>query len=558
MQHLQPNTTLQGGKYRIERVLGQGGFGITYLAKRKSNGSKVAIKELFVAPAGQAINSRKGNEVVVTNASNQEEFEKHKSKFKKEAERLSKFKHRNLVKVSDYFEENGTAYYVMQYIEGESLRSKLNREGALSESLVLDYLKQLLSALEVIHREKIWHLDIKPDNIMVDGNDNIFLIDFGASKHIVQSGTLTTSSMMLLTRGYYPPEQISSNMRNIGAWTDIYALGATIYNLLTKKAPPFFDSIFSEGRNAFSFTSKVSPETRDLIIKMMNPNRKERLQNVFDVREFLNGESVNNTIHREPPKPIYDNSDKTIIERKEVKREQKSPTPTPNYNQSSTYSHSDSNNNDNSSGIIIAIVVIIVFLIIGWIYYSNNKDVSEKEISTEVVSQSDTDGNKEVEPQKDIYKERVEQFAKKQSGVIVSYPNDKRYCVYFSKSITYGHKEMYRYDAVSDKTEKLNLPIEATNGYTDLWLTKNKRYIFIAAEERYIDFIKIDTEIGQIRYIADCQKVKRTSKGFTLTQISRCLNEDTAQYSYEYEYAYIDYYYNEEGEFVGCSEEYKM
>ncbi len=306
MQHLQPNTTLQGGKYRIGRVLGQGGFGITYLAKYTSNGRKVAIKELFVAPAGQAINSRDGNEVVVTNASNQEEFEKHKSKFKKEAERLSKFKHRNLVKVCDYFEENGTAYYVMQYIEGESLRSKLNREGALSESLVLDYLKQLLSALEVIHREKIWHLDIKPDNIMVDGNDNIFLIDFGASKHIVQSGTLTTSSMMLLTRGYYPPEQISSNMRNIGAWTDIYALGATIYNLLTKKAPPSFDSLFSEGKSAFSFTIKVSSETRDLIIKMMNPDRKNRLQSVFEVRDTMEKGKKGETLIRQREETIVD------------------------------------------------------------------------------------------------------------------------------------------------------------------------------------------------------------------------------------------------------------
>lgn len=287
MQHLQPNTTLQGGKYRIERVLGQGGFGITYLAKYTSNGRKVAIKELFVSPRGQAINSRKGNEVVVTNFSNQEQFEKHKTKFKKEAERLATYHHQNIVKVSECFEENGTVYYVMTFIEGESLRSKLNREGALPEELVLNYLCQLLDALSVIHRDKIWHLDLKPDNIMVDKDDHIYLIDFGASKHIVQGGTLTTSSMMAFTPGYYPPEQISSNMRNIGAWTDIYALGATIYNLLTKKAPPSFDSLFSEGKNAFSFTSKVLSETRDLIIKMMNPNRKNRLQSVFEVRDEM-------------------------------------------------------------------------------------------------------------------------------------------------------------------------------------------------------------------------------------------------------------------------------
>lgn len=290
MQHLQPETTLQGGKYKIVRVLGQGGFGITYLAKYASNGRKVAIKELFVAPKGQAINGRNGNEVVVTNLSNQEQFEKHKEKFKKEAQRLAQYHHPNIVKVSEYFEENGTSYYVMAYIEGESLRNKLVREGALPEPLVMNYLGQILSALQVIHRDKIWHLDIKPENIMVDAEDKIYLIDFGASKHIVQGGTLTTSSMMAYTPGYYPPEQLSSTMRNIGAWSDIYSLGATIYNLLTQKNPPTFDAIFSEGKNAFSFTSKISSYTRDLIIKMMNPNRKERLQSVFEVKEFLNKE----------------------------------------------------------------------------------------------------------------------------------------------------------------------------------------------------------------------------------------------------------------------------
>ena len=293
MQHLQPNTTLQGGKYRIIRVLGQGGFGITYLATTIDKGAKVqppkiafknvAIKELFIASNGQAINGRRGNQVTVTNISNQVTFDRLKEKFKKEASRLAALRHQNLVRVYDSFEENCTVYYVMDYIKGESLREKLNREGVLQESLVMNYLNQLISALQVVHQQNIWHLDIKPENIMVDKQDKVYLVDFGASKHIENSGTLTTSSMLSYTPGYFPPEQSATTMRNIGAWTDIYALGATLYNLLTKLNPPTFDVIISEGKDAFWFPPRVSQQARDLIIWMMKVNRKDRPQNVGEL-----------------------------------------------------------------------------------------------------------------------------------------------------------------------------------------------------------------------------------------------------------------------------------
>ena len=306
MQHLQPNTTLQGGKYRIERVLGQGGFGITYLAEQVSSNRRVAIKELFIASQGQAVNGRSGNNVTVTNAVNQVLFDKHKEKFKKEASRLASLRHKNLVRVYEWFEENGTVYYVMDFIEGESLKDKLNREGALPESLVMNYLQQLLSALQVVHEKDIWHLDIKPENIMVDSNNHVYLIDFGASKHIEQSnGTLTTSSMLAYTPGYFPPEQSAVTMKNIGAWTDIYALGATLYNLLTRRNPPTFDVIISEGCNAFSFPSNISSQTQDLIIQMMKVNRNERPQSVHELLQSPSG--YEETII-EKPKSHYRNS----------------------------------------------------------------------------------------------------------------------------------------------------------------------------------------------------------------------------------------------------------
>ena len=286
MQHLQPNTTLQGGKYRIERVLGQGGFGITYLAVQTSLNRYIAIKELFIGGSGQAINDRRGILVVVTNSANQASFNQQKEKFKKEALRLANLNHPNLVKVHEFFEENGTAYYVMDYIEGESLRTKLNREGVLSESLVLKYLQQILSALDAAHKQSIWHLDIKPENIMVDRYGHAYLIDFGASKHVEPNSTLTTSLAIAYTPGYCPPElsdlfnespeYYAQAIKDIGPWTDIYALGATMYNLLTDSIPPSKRRLEKEGSNAFMFPSNVSSSTQDMIVWMMKPNKEDR------------------------------------------------------------------------------------------------------------------------------------------------------------------------------------------------------------------------------------------------------------------------------------------
>ena len=324
MQHLQLNTTLQGGKYRIERVLGQGNFGIAYLAQQFNPNRTVAIKELFLSIRG--INDRTDNSVIVPNYRNKQMFEQQINKFKKEASRLTTLRHNNIVKVYDTFEENGTVYYVMDFIEGESLRDKLNREGALPESLVMNYFQQLLSALQAVHEKNIWHLDIKPENILVDNNDHVYLTDFGASKHIEQSnGTLTTSSMLVGSPGYYPPEQSTETMKNIGAWTDIYALGATLYNLLTCRNPPTFDVIISEGRYAFSFPSSISSKTQDLIVRMMKVNRNERPQSV---NELLQSPSSYEETIIEKPMPfdvnnIFENERETKYIRESAEIEEK-------------------------------------------------------------------------------------------------------------------------------------------------------------------------------------------------------------------------------------------
>ena len=376
MQHLQPNTTLQGGKYRIERVLGQGGFGITYLATQVSSIRQVAIKELFIGGSGQAINDRRGNQVVVTNSANQASFNQQKAKFKKEALRLANLNHPNLVKVHEFFEENGTAYYVMDYIEGESLRTKLNREGVLSESLVLKYLQQLLPALETAHKQSIWHLDIKPENIMVDRYGHVYLIDFGASKHVEPNSTLTTSLALAYTPGYCPPELLDlSNetpeyylqaIKDIGPWSDIYALGATIYNLLTDSIPPSKRRLDKEGRRAFSFPSNVSSSTRDLIVWMMKPDREDRPQSIRGLLVKLS--STEETLVENPIKEA--NYGSTNQSPKDSNRDKK-------FN-ANVLDHND----DSSLWKYVIVALLVGAMVAGYIYYngnmSNNKPQVEK------------------------------------------------------------------------------------------------------------------------------------------------------------------------------------
>ena len=276
MQHLQPNTPLQGGKYRIERVLGQGGFGITYLAIKVSSNRQVAIKELFL----NGVNERTGNSVQVSNSVNDSLFEKQKEKFKKEAKRIMSLDNEHIVKVYDLFEENDTVYYVMDYLEGESLASKMKREGhPLTESEVMDILPQLLDALSEIHKFQIWHLDIKPANIMLI-DKTVVLIDFGASKQITPSEM--TSTALYFTPGYAPAEQTGMLFNQFGPWTDLYAVGATIFNLLTGKSPLEFD--------IEEFKEDDLPESNwGLMYKMINwmmqPRRKERPQRAVDVKQ---------------------------------------------------------------------------------------------------------------------------------------------------------------------------------------------------------------------------------------------------------------------------------
>ncbi len=283
-------TLLQGGKYRIERHLASGGFGNTYVVTNTYFDETCAMKEFFM----KDLNLRAQNEVTISMPDKRPFFEAHLRKFIKEAYRLRKLHNEHLVSVLDLFEENGTAYYLMDFIEGESLKARLNRQGhPMTEAEVMPILRQALDVLEVVHREQIWHLDIKPDNMMVDRSGRLYLIDFGASKqlHTIDGRTLPTSSAFALTPGYAPLEQMEQNLRFCGPWTDLYALGATLYKLLTLQAIPTPQELLYGTQ--LTFPPTVSSRMQQLITWMMKPLYNQRPQSAAEVRAFLGGNTTN-------------------------------------------------------------------------------------------------------------------------------------------------------------------------------------------------------------------------------------------------------------------------
>ncbi len=279
-------TLLQGGKYRIDRHLSSGGFGNTYVATNMMFEEQVAIKEFFM----RGINQRDGDSVSVSvsNETNVTQFVSQMEKFRKEARRLRRLRNEHIVAVHDLFDENGTAYYEMDLIKGESLSEQLRRTGQpLDESEVMTILEQVLDALAVVHAQGLYHLDLKPANIMIDQNGRALLIDFGASKQLSagEGYSVSTSSALAYTPGYAPLEQLEQSLRMCGPWTDLYALGATLYKLLTNYSIPSPTELLYGTQ--LTFPPTVSQRMQELINWMMKPIYSLRPQSAAEVRSFL-------------------------------------------------------------------------------------------------------------------------------------------------------------------------------------------------------------------------------------------------------------------------------
>jgi serine/threonine protein kinase len=231
-QHSLPEGTVLG-KYQIINILGEGGFGITYLAVDVSTGWRVVIKEYF--PSEFAI--RKGDSSIVAKTSSKKDFKRGQQRFKEEAKILSRFDHPSIVKILGYFEANNTAYFVMEYEDGLDLSQYLRQiESPVSQEEIISLIMPILEGLKEVHRHRYLHRDIKPANILLRDTKLPVLIDFGASKQTM--GDVSKSVTSMLTEGYAPLEQYSTDVKQQGPFTDLYAIGAVIYRMISGKVPP--------------------------------------------------------------------------------------------------------------------------------------------------------------------------------------------------------------------------------------------------------------------------------------------------------------------------------
>jgi serine/threonine protein kinase len=285
--YLKPKTLLKS-QYLIGKVLGQGGFGITYLGLDIHLNKFVAIKEYL--PTILAI--REGNQILpLKNQS--ENFLKGLHSFLEEARHLARFDHPHIVRVLNYFEENKTGYMVMEYIDGESPAFLLKQHGGiLSVENTFAILLPILDALETIHAQHIYHLDISAHNILIDKNNTPILIDFGAARSMNLLNEQTHTLTLVLKAGYSPPEQYSGK-GHIGAWTDIYACGALFYLLLSGKLPPAATDRWQNNKLPHL---KITPHLNQVIKKALQLKIEQRFQNILEFRKALLSKSVEKNI----------------------------------------------------------------------------------------------------------------------------------------------------------------------------------------------------------------------------------------------------------------------
>lgn len=291
-------------RYLIGKVIGKGGFGITYLAYDMKLECKVAVKEYY--PYGLASRDSGSTQVIPTSRENKETFKSGADKFYDEARLVAKFNtHPNIVSVYDFFYGNDTVYFTMGYLEGMTLKSYLSNNGPLTAGQALYVANEVSNALIAAHSANILHRDISPDNIMICDNGTIKLLDFGAARQVLAEGSHSLS--VILKQGFAPIEQYQKK-GNQGPWTDIYSLGATLYYSLTLD---LLDDPMSRLDNDEEYSGSnhgIDEQLWQVIRKATMLKTGERYQDIFSFRDALSQTTI-------APEPIFRNIDRKQAEK---------------------------------------------------------------------------------------------------------------------------------------------------------------------------------------------------------------------------------------------------
>ncbi|MCF6319759.1 MAG: serine/threonine protein kinase, partial [Proteobacteria bacterium] len=291
-------------EYRIEKLLGEGGFGLTYLAFDTHLEKLVAVKEYM--PREHAVRED-DSKILASSESSKKVYNWGLNAFLNEAKTLAKYEDTNIVRIYRFFKANGTAYIVMEYCEGGCLIDRISKNVGMDEKILVKIMSSLVNGLQLVHNDGILHRDIKPDNIMFRADDTPVLIDFGAARQAI--GTKSRKVTTIITPGYAPLEQYSSS-GDIGPWSDIYSLAAVSYLCLTGKRPPDIMNRLHEDtieKLADKINSSPFLAAIDSGLQLQIEDRPQSLSEWSSSWGKHNIQNKSNSTNEDSDKPIYAN-----------------------------------------------------------------------------------------------------------------------------------------------------------------------------------------------------------------------------------------------------------
>ena len=394
---LQDGSMLQNGRYRVVRMLGRGGFGITYLVIHTLFNRKFALKEFF--PQDYCSRDGDTSHITVATVANHELVDRLKARFISEARNIAGLRHSNIVGIHDVFEENGTAYFVMDYIEGIPVDELVRQRGALPEGEALDIIKKVCGALDYLHGRKMIHYDVKPANIIMRESDaEPVLIDFGLSKQYNEKGHAKSTLLLGLSHGYSPLEQyLQDGVTSFAPTIDVYSAGATLYTLLSGRVPPEAPRLVG---GPIEVPLNISPEIRRAVQWAMAADASDRCPTIKDFLQALESGSAPELGKRTDGGTVIVEGMPRPAAPPRAAREPKKPVGYQTGKVSDDYvipkqpKFVANSEPRRSSGVPVWAFVIAAVVIVGLLLYialrpSDNKAAADEEIYTEVERSSD-------------------------------------------------------------------------------------------------------------------------------------------------------------------------